>query len=104
MTIKIEFQADTFEEMREVLAKMLGSASEVPAAPAKEEPETAEEPAAEEPTQAYTMTDVRAFLGDLRKRGKKEAVSGLIKDLGYEKFTDIPEEKYAELMEKARAL
>ena len=65
-------------------------------------PEPEPEPVKEDPT--YTITEVRAYLGNLRKSGKKEEVTKLIADMGYSKFTDIPAERYAELMKKAEEL
>lgn len=65
-------------------------------------PEPEPEPVKEDP--AYTITEVRAYLGNLRKSGKKEEVTKLIADMGYSKFTDIPAERYAELMKKAEEL
>ena len=65
-------------------------------------PEPEPEPVKEDPT--YTITEVRAFLGNLRKAGKKEEVTQLISDMGYEKFTQVPEERYAELMKRAEEL
>lgn len=67
------------------------------------------EPKAEDPepaagAKAYTQQEVRAYLADLRKKGKKEEVHKLIEGMGFEKFTDIPEEKYPELMKKAEGL
>lgn len=106
MTITATF--NTYEEMLEFAASLLKKE-----APKMEEPTPA--PAAEEPAprpeeppvteaKTYTMTEVRSFLGNLRKAGKKDAVTALIHDLGYEKFTDIPEDKYGELMARAEEI
>lgn len=107
MTITATF--NTYEEMLEFAASLLRKEQEVAAKEPEavaEAPETVAEAPDPAPAQekTYTMTEVRAFLGNLRKAGKKEAVTALIRDLGYEKFTDIPEEKYGELMEKAEGL
>lgn len=121
MTISVMF--DSLEEMKDFARGLLQEDSQ-PARVPDPEPEPEDEPAAvEEPApepepakaepepvkaeqekKSYTMTEVRKFLGDLRKSGKKEAVSALIGQLGYTKFTDIPEDKYPELMEKAGEL
>ena len=81
-----------------------------PAQDPEPEPEAPVEATAEAPAEtaseahAYTKPEVRAYLGALRKAGKKEAVSKLIRDMGYQAFTDIPEDRFEELMEKAREL
>ena len=107
MTIKLEFE--NYDEMTSFCRQLLAKeeiATKVPVT-VEEIPVVAEE-TAEEPTPAkeetYTIPEVRAFLGALRKDGKKEAVSALIAEMGYEKFTQVPEEKFPELMEKARKL
>lgn len=112
MTITASFE--TWEELvefaKQVLAKEEPAKVPEPEAVPKQvkaeimpEPERIEAPAEPEDT-AYSMTEVRALLGDLRKNGKKTEVSSLIREMGYSKFVDIPAEKYGELMEKARAL
>lgn len=108
MTITATF--NTYEEMLEFAASLLKK--EAPkmkeAAPAPVTVQKPAETAVEEPpvteAKTYTMTEVRSFLGNLRKAGKKDAVTALIHDLGYEKFTDIPEDKYGELMERAEEI
>lgn len=81
---------------------------ETVAAPDPENDTTPTKEAQPEPAasteQKYTLSEVRAYLGNLRKEGHKEEVSALIRELGYEKFTEIPEEKFSELMEKARRI
>jgi hypothetical protein len=68
--------------------------------PAKTEPEA---PAAAD-TPKFTLEQVRNKLADLARSGKKAGVQEIIHSLGAKKLTDIPEEKYAEVMEKAEAL
>ena len=48
--------------------------------------------------------DVRTKLGQLSKAGKKTQVQELIKSFGVDKLSQIPEEKYGEVMEKAGGL
>lgn len=71
------------------------------------EPDTepAEEPA-EEPQkeETYTLVDVRGKLSELTKAGKKDKVQELIKSFGVDKLSQIPSDKYAEMMEKAGEL
>ena len=99
---------NSLEELKELAEALLEKQEEKTApipeksAPVPEKTEPVPEKTA--PEKAYTITEVRAFLGNLRKAGKKDEVTKLIADLGYEKFTEVPEGRYAELMEKARAL
>lgn len=75
--------------------------------PIAEETETVqEEPAVEEPGEAvsYTLVDVRGKLAALNKAGKKAQVQELIKSFGVEKLSQIPEERYPEVMQKAGEL
>lgn len=85
---------ETFDEAPE--------GEELPFAPdQKQEPKQGPK---QETEKTYSMVEVRKFLGDLRKAGKKEEVTALLEGMGYPKFTDVPEEKYAELMKKAEAI
>lgn len=112
--MKIVLEFDSFEDMEAFAAKMLAKGpvvqvTEAPvreAAPEPEEPAVTAmpEPAPEPEGEAYTMADVRAYLAGLRKAGKKTEVTALLKEMGADKFTDIPEESYAELMRKAREI
>ena len=61
------------------------------------EPEKEPEPVKEE----YTLVDVRGKLSELTKAGKKAKVQELIKSFGVDKLSQIPADKYAELMDKA---
>lgn len=57
-----------------------------------------------EKTQPYTLVDVRAKLAELQKSGKRDQVKRLLEELGAGKLSDVPEEKYGLLMEKAGEL
>lgn len=118
MTIQVN--VSSFEELKEFARAVLGTeeptpqvavkaAKEVKAPEPVEEapevmPETVEGPAPAEDEKTYTLTEVRGYLAALRKAGKKEEVSKLIADMGYEKFTQVPEEKFPELMRRAEEL
>ena len=52
----------------------------------------------------YTLLDVRTALAKLNKEGKKAQVQELIKSFGVDKLSQIPEEKYPEVMKKAGEL
>lgn len=53
---------------------------------------------------AFDLVAVRARLAELSKAGKADQVKALITEMGAAKLTDIPAERYAELMEKAGGL
>jgi hypothetical protein len=67
------------------------------------EPEKEPEPAAATaPT--LKLEDVREKLATISRAGKTAQVKELISSFGAGKLTDIPEDKYAELLEKAEKL
>lgn len=126
MKINVEFES--LEEMREFAEQLNGPSSfdelvkgpcvarklspegpvenaEIPESEPEKEPIPVEEPGPEkEPTsevKTYTLVDVRGKLSELTKAGKKVKVQELIKSFGVDKLSQIPEDKYAEVMEKA---
>lgn len=52
----------------------------------------------------YTLETVRAKLANLSQSGKQKEVKAIIESFGVAKLTDIPAEKYPEVMEKAAEL
>lgn len=54
-----------------------------------------------EAVQEYTLVDVRAKLAGLQKSGKRDGVKALLTSFGAERLSDIPDDKYTELMQKA---
>jgi hypothetical protein len=61
-------------------------------------------PEIEAPAAPVTLVQVRARLAELSSEGKKEAIKKLMSDFGVSKLTEVPEEKYSELMTAAEAL
>jgi hypothetical protein len=53
---------------------------------------------------AYTLETVRARLASLSQNGMQKEVKALIESFGVKKLTDIPAEKYPEVMQKAAEL
>lgn len=124
--MKINFEFDSIEEMME-FAERLGSkettknsreagisANHVLPAEEKNEPvkqeesvavpeSVVEEPVKDEPKK-YTLVEVREKLSELQKAGKRDKVKELLNSFGASKLPEVPEEKYAELMEKAGEL
>jgi len=61
-----------------------------------------EQKAAERPK--YTLEQVRAKLADLQRQGKRAEVKALIQSFGVSKLSEVPADKYAELMAKAEEI
>lgn len=109
---------ESLEEMRGFAAEVAGmeqpkpdrQKEENPPSEKKEEAVQKEQLPAEEEEQApqeekdYTLVDVRGKLGALTKEGKKAQVQELIKSFGVDKLSQIPEDKYQEVMQKAGEL
>jgi hypothetical protein len=53
---------------------------------------------------AYTLETVRAKLAALSQSGKQKEVKAIIESFGVKKLTDIPAEKYPEVMKRAADL
>ena len=113
--------ADSIEEIMEQIAQGRGEESDlegkivkievdpkalkqqVQEEPAEEpDPEPAAEPAAElEPAETYDLVTVRAAMREAKKRGVD--IKELIQSFGATNLTDLPAEKYGELMKKLEA-
>lgn len=52
----------------------------------------------------YTLETVRAKLATLSQNGMQKEVKAIIESFGVKKLTDIPAEKYPEVMKKAAEL
>jgi|GEM_PF-1083481 len=90
-------------EPTEVVAAKEEAAAAVSAAPTKPE----EKPVETKPVETkpvVTLEAVREKLTAISRAGKKTEVKELITSFGAEKLTDIPEDKYAEVLEAAEAL
>ena len=53
---------------------------------------------------AVDRKTVRAFLADKSRSGKTSEVKNLIEQFGFQKLSDVPDEKLPELYEKAQVL
>lgn len=53
---------------------------------------------------AYTLETVRATLAGLSQNGMQKEVKAIIESFGVKKLTDIPAEKYSEVMKRAADL
>ena len=97
------------------LLKALGTAIAELASPKEEEPEAepeaepkAEPKAVAEPAAVAApllkLEDVRAVLGDIARTGKSAEMKALLRKYGANKLSDIPAEKYPELLKEAEAV
>lgn len=77
--------------------------AKVEVAPAPEAPQNPATPAVPA-TQTVSMEDVRSKLAGLVQSGKQAEVKELLASFGATKLSDVPEERYAELLEKAGAI
>lgn len=124
--MKINFEFDSIEEMMEFAEKLRSketaenpreavvSVKQEMTTVEKTEPEKQEdpvsvpEPVTEEPVKdgpkKYTLVEVREKLSELQKAGKRDKVKELLNSFGASKLPEVPEDKYAELMEKAGEL
>jgi hypothetical protein len=64
-------------------------------------PETSQE---EKTAPKITFEDTRAILAVLTRQGKQEKVKELITKYGAKKLSDVPEDKYQELLDEARKI
>lgn len=65
--------------------------------------DTSKDEAAPKETSVDRKT-VRAFLADKSRSGKTSEVKNLIEQFGFQKLSDVPDEKLPELYEKAQVL
>lgn len=63
-----------------------------------------EGPSAPAASVVYTLSDVRTVLAKLSHDGHTAEVQALIRKFGGKRLSDIPAEKYSDLMKEAEAL
>ena len=59
---------------------------------------------ADEVAPKVTLEQVRAKLAELTRNGKREQVKALLNEFGANKLSEVPADKYAELMAKAEEI
>lgn len=69
-----------------------------------EETQEPERPAQTAKLELPTLEEIRAKLAVLSQDGKQSQVKSLITELGAKKLSDVPAEKYGELLKKAEEL
>lgn len=97
-----ELIAAGLRELAEAEAK---APAEAPKKTAKKDEPKAEVPNVETPKEPEVdRVTVRTYLTEKSRSGKTQEVRNLIVAMGYEKLTDVPDEKLAELYQKAKVL
>lgn len=103
---KIKLALDVVSDLRSLadsIEALLGSEEGSKAQASMElEPKETEQPIKEE--KPPTLEEVRSKLATLSQSGKQAEVKKLITDFGAKKLSDIPEEKYPEVLEKLEEL
>lgn len=72
-----------------------------PGTPGEPEAEITEAVGAYAEEKSYTLEEVRAKLAALQKAGKRAEVKDMLTSLGVSKLSELPADRYGELMEKA---
>ena len=105
--------AEGYEQIAAGIRKMVAAQKDTPKkeekpvkkAEKKETPEK-EAPVADTPKEEPSVDrkTVRAFLAEKSRSGKTSEVKNLIEQFGFQKLSDVPDEKLPELYEKAQVL
>lgn len=103
MKIRVELEADSWEELVEFTGR-LGKAEAAEPVPVKEEAPAEPEPAPTEPeVKEEYRTEVRAMLAKVNKKTGENTARELIMAVsGKTRLTDVPLPLLPELMEKAK--
>ena len=56
------------------------------------------------PARKYTLTEVRAFVADRTKPENRVQIKAILKGFGVSKLTELPEDKYGQLMDEVSKL
>lgn len=101
--------AEGYEQIAAGIRKMVAAQKDTPKK--EEKAEKKETPVADTPKEeaapketAVDRKTVRAFLADKSRSGKTSEVKNLIEQFGFQKLSDVPDEKLPELYEKAQVL
>ena len=56
------------------------------------------------PARKYTITEVRAFVAERTKPENRAQIKAILKSMGVSKLTELPEDKYGQLMDEVSKL
>ena len=105
--------AEGYEQIAAGIRKMVAAQKDTPKKEEKpvKKAEKKETPVADTPKDEAASKEktvdrktVRAFLADKSRSGKTSEVKNLIEQFGFQKLSDVPDEKLPELYEKAQVL
>ena len=106
--------AEGYEQIAAGIRKMVAAQKDTPKkeekpvkkAEKKETPvaDIPKDEAAPEEEKTVDRKTVRAFLAEKSRAGKTSEVKNLIEQFGFQKLSDVPDEKLPELYEKAQVL
>lgn len=101
--------AEGYEMIAQGIRDMVSAQKDTPIKPVKKEEKKAEkkeETASDTPKEEakIDLKTVRAFLTEKSRAGKTAEVKSLISQMGFAKLSDVPDEKLAELYEKAQVI
>ena len=68
------------------------------------EAESAVTPDPMPPARKHTITEVRAFVAERTKPENREKIKAILKGFGVSKLTELPEDKYGQLMDEVSKL
>ena len=97
--------AETFKTLASTWGNYAGPtadpspAKDVPAEPAAEEPESMQIQ-----TPVLELETVRARLVELSRAGKQAEIKSILNSVGADKLSDVPSERYAEVLAAAEAI
>lgn len=104
---KVKVKKEKVPEVPETVEEPPKEAAEAPSEPSEAQVEEASTEVPEAPQNAaqsqesapvITMIEARARMNDLRANHGAAAVRAVLDEMGAKKFTDVPADKYAELM------
>ena len=100
--------AEGYEQIAAGIRKMVAAQKDIPKKEEKpvKKAEKKEAPVADTPKEEPSVDrkTVRAFLAEKSRAGKTSEVKNLIEQFGFQKLSDVPDEKLPELYEKAQVL
>lgn len=100
--------AEGYEQIAAGIRKMIAAEKDTPKKDEKpvKKADKKEAPVADTPKEetAVDRKTVRAFLAEKSRSGKTSEVKNLIGQFGFQKLSDVPDDKLPELYEKAQVL
>ena len=104
MDINIRVRVDSPDIMNALLALAEALPQMKTGVQIKEEPKEVQASKEKEEVKTTTLEEVRAGLAQLAQDGKQKEVKELIKKFGGKKLTDIPKDKYPELLKEVELI